>query len=212
VGRASEPLKPRHAPPACRQQCSQTVAVVAIYCCCSSMMLIVNKLAVHHVGAPAFVTWLQVRPDVPPVPSPRPTKNIPWPPAATAAHPHTPSPPHHSPHPTRNPQFAATAGTVKLASLLRLIEVDPFEWSKVKYFAIYVLAFSGGTWSNMKARTGPHSRSVTISPVEAHIPVRSSHSQSEPTCLVGAGRSLLHSGHTPQRTLIPTLPVTLRLA
>jgi hypothetical protein len=37
------------------------VAVVAVYCCCSSMMLIVNKLAVHHVGAPAFVTWLQVR-------------------------------------------------------------------------------------------------------------------------------------------------------
>jgi len=30
------------------------------------------------------------------------------------------------------------------------LEVDPFEWSKVKYFAIYVLAFSGGTWSNMK--------------------------------------------------------------
>jgi len=84
---------------------SQTVAVVAVYCCCSSMMLIVNKLAVHHIGAPAFVTWLQ---------------------------------------------FAATAGTVKLASLLGLIDVDPFEWSKVKYFAIYVLAFSGGTWSNMK--------------------------------------------------------------
>jgi hypothetical protein len=49
------------------------------------------------------------------------------------------------------PQFAATAGTVKLAHLLGWIDADPFEWSKVKYFAIYVLAFSGGTWSNMKA-------------------------------------------------------------
>lgn len=41
-------------------QGSTTLGVVIIYCCCSSLMLIVNKLAVHHIGAPAFVTWLQV--------------------------------------------------------------------------------------------------------------------------------------------------------
>ena len=27
---------------------------------------------------------------------------------------------------------------------------DDFEWSKVKYFVLYVLAFSLGTWTNMK--------------------------------------------------------------
>ena len=31
-------------------------AVVAFYCACSGGMLVLNKLAVHHVGAPAFVT------------------------------------------------------------------------------------------------------------------------------------------------------------
>ena len=34
-------------------------AVVAFYCACSGGMLVLNKLAVHHVGAPAFVTLAQ---------------------------------------------------------------------------------------------------------------------------------------------------------
>ena len=29
-------------------------------------------------------------------------------------------------------------------------EQDDFEWSKVKYFVLYVLAFALGTWTNMK--------------------------------------------------------------
>ena len=36
------------------------------------------------------------------------------------------------------------------ASTLTLTPQDDFEWSKVKYFVLYVLAFSLGTWTNMK--------------------------------------------------------------
>jgi len=47
-------------------------------------------------------------------------------------------------------QFAWTAAAVRIGKSLGWIEVDPFEWSKVKFFLIYVLAFAGGTWSNMR--------------------------------------------------------------
>ena len=40
-------------------------AVVAFYCACSGGMLVLNKLAVHHVGAPAFVTLAQSSPPQP---------------------------------------------------------------------------------------------------------------------------------------------------
>ena len=38
---------------------SEVSAVVAFYCACSGGMLVINKLTVHHVGAPAFVTLVQ---------------------------------------------------------------------------------------------------------------------------------------------------------
>ena len=38
---------------------STTVLAVVLYCVCSSSMLIINKLAVGHIGAPAFVTFMQ---------------------------------------------------------------------------------------------------------------------------------------------------------
>ena len=38
---------------------SSTVMAVGLYCACSSSMLIVNKLAVAHIRAPAFVTFAQ---------------------------------------------------------------------------------------------------------------------------------------------------------
>ena len=82
-----------------------TVVVIATYCVCSSCMLILNKLAVHHVGLPAFVTLLQ---------------------------------------------FAATTGAVLVGRGAGWLEADDYEWAKVKYFCIYVLAFSGGTYSNMR--------------------------------------------------------------
>ena len=80
-------------------------AVVAFYCVCSGGMLVFNKLAVHHVGAPAFVTFVQ---------------------------------------------FATTAAGVGVGRSLGWLELDALEWSKVRHFIVYICAFSGGTWANMK--------------------------------------------------------------
>ena len=38
---------------------SSVGAIVAFYCFCSGGMLVLNKLAVHHIHAPAFVTLVQ---------------------------------------------------------------------------------------------------------------------------------------------------------
>ena len=38
---------------------SEACFAVAVYSACSASMLIVNKLAVHHLPAPAFVTLMQ---------------------------------------------------------------------------------------------------------------------------------------------------------
>lgn len=38
----------------------------------------------------------------------------------------------------------------QVADASTLTPQDDFEWSKVKYFVLYVLAFSLGTWTNMK--------------------------------------------------------------
>ena len=46
-------------------------------------------------------------------------------------------------------QFAATSAAVLTAKHKNLIELDPFSWTKVKFFALYVLAFSAGTYANM---------------------------------------------------------------
>lgn len=47
-------------------------------------------------------------------------------------------------------QFAVTAGTVLVGRQLGLLVIDPHDWNKIKHFVVYVLAFSMGTWSNMK--------------------------------------------------------------
>ena len=42
------------------------------------------------------------------------------------------------------------------------IEADRFEWSKVKHFCIYVVAFAGGTWSNMKILTTANVETIIV--------------------------------------------------
>ena len=94
-----------------------TATVVATYCVCSSSMLIVNKLAVHHVRAPAALTAVQ---------------------------------------------FAATSLTVHLACALSLIDVDGYEPAKVKLFVVYVLAFSSGTYCNMRVLMDANVETVIV--------------------------------------------------
>lgn len=84
---------------------TETIFIVGLYALCSAGMLIINKLAVHHIGVPSFVTLCQ---------------------------------------------FAVTAGTVLVGSKLGLLVIDPHDWNKIKHFVLYVVAFSLGTWSNMK--------------------------------------------------------------
>jgi len=47
-------------------------------------------------------------------------------------------------------QFVSCAAFVYGAKLSGMLVVDDFEWSKAKFFAVYVLAFSTGTYSSMK--------------------------------------------------------------
>ena len=84
---------------------SPVLGVVLFYCACSGGMLVINKLAVHHVGAPAFVTLVQ---------------------------------------------FAATVAFVGGGWLGGRISLDAARWSRLRHFVVYVLAFSMGTWANMK--------------------------------------------------------------
>ena len=84
---------------------SEAASAVVAYALCSASMLVINKLAVHHIPLPSFVTFCQ---------------------------------------------FAATAAVVLLASAAGWLRFDPHDWNKIKYFVIYVCAFSAGTWSNMK--------------------------------------------------------------
>ena len=84
---------------------TETILIVGLYALCSAGMLVINKLAVHHIGVPSFVTLCQ---------------------------------------------FAVTAGTVLVGSKLGLLVIDPHDWNKIKHFVLYVVAFSLGTWSNMK--------------------------------------------------------------
>ena len=46
-------------------------------------------------------------------------------------------------------QFFATASFVGVSECAGLLQTDGFEWAKLKYFVVYVMAFSAGTWSNM---------------------------------------------------------------
>ena len=84
---------------------SPVLGVVLFYCAYSGGMLVINKLAVHHVGAPAFVTLVQ---------------------------------------------FAATVAFVGGGWLGGRISLDAARWSRLRHFVVYVLAFSMGTWANMK--------------------------------------------------------------
>ena len=96
---------------------SNVGAVVAFYCVCSGGMLVFNKLAVHHVGAPAFVTIVQ---------------------------------------------FATTAAGVGVGRSLGWLELDALEWRKVRHFIVYICAFSGGTWANMKVLMSANVETVIV--------------------------------------------------
>jgi len=47
-------------------------------------------------------------------------------------------------------QFASASILIHLLKWLNVIQVDELEWSRGKYFLIYVALFSIGTWTNMK--------------------------------------------------------------
>ena len=87
------------------EQAGPVFAVVSFYCMCSGGMLVLNKLAVHHVGAPAFVTLSQ---------------------------------------------FVATAAFVAAGWMCGAISLDATRWQRLRHFVLYVLAFSAGTWANMR--------------------------------------------------------------
>ena len=38
---------------------TETIFIVGLYALCSAGMLVINKLAVHHIGVPSFVTLCQ---------------------------------------------------------------------------------------------------------------------------------------------------------
>ena len=78
---------------------------VGVYSLCSASMLLVNKLVVHHLPCPSFVTLMQ---------------------------------------------FVASALTIGVGSCAGVLSVDAYDWQKVRYFVVYVVAFSLGTWANMK--------------------------------------------------------------
>lgn len=99
---------------------TSVAAIVAFYCACSGGMLVLNKLAVHHIGAPAFVTLSQ---------------------------------------------FVTTAAGVGAAWMMGMLELDALEWKKLKHFVVYIIAFSGGTWANMRV--------LLVSNVETVIVFRS---------------------------------------
>ena len=47
-------------------------------------------------------------------------------------------------------QFSSCALIVYSCKIFGLLHTDDFEWSKAKYYLIYVLSFSIGTYTNMK--------------------------------------------------------------
>jgi len=95
----------------------ETTTAIIFYCVCSGGMLIVNKLAVHHLPLPGFVTSCQ---------------------------------------------FSTCAAFVYGAKLCGFLQVDDFEWAKVKYYVIYVLSFSIGTFTNMKVLSMANVETVIV--------------------------------------------------
>ena len=157
-------------------QASVTGAVV-FYCICSGSMLIVNKLAVVYLPVPALLTVCQFtsastfvytckllgilemvqqlgaqRPHQPPVRQPS-QPPPPHPPAQGGS-----LGPKGAPSPLGRrgegaaalwrPPAARRCPHAPTCTLPR--DQDDFEWSKVKYYVLYVLAFALGTWTNMK--------------------------------------------------------------
>lgn len=59
-------------------------------------------------------------------------------------------------------QFASASVVVYMGKLTKLIEVDDFEWSKMKYFLIYVVLFTIGTWTNMKVLSMANVETVIV--------------------------------------------------
>ena len=59
-------------------------------------------------------------------------------------------------------QFASASSFVYACKLLGILEMDDFEWDKAKYFALYVLAFAVGTWTNMKVLATANVETVIV--------------------------------------------------
>lgn len=59
-------------------------------------------------------------------------------------------------------QFVSASVFVYMGKLAKLIEVDDFEWSKVKFFLIYVAMFSTGTFSSMKVLSMANVETVIV--------------------------------------------------
>ena len=71
---------------------------------------------------------------------------------------------HHIPSPALVTfcQFASASALVYACKLLRLLEMDDFEWSKAKHFLIYVVSFTFGTWTNMKVLSMANVETVIV--------------------------------------------------
>lgn len=59
-------------------------------------------------------------------------------------------------------QFVVCAVLVYGGKLLRILEMDDFEWEKIKYFLIYVFSFSIGTWANIKVLSMSNVETVIV--------------------------------------------------
>ena len=62
-------------------------------------------------------------------------------------------------------QFVCTMLGVTAGWGAGLLQLDPLEWRKVRHFIVYIVAFSSGTWANMKV--------LMVANVETVIVVRS---------------------------------------
>ena len=66
---------------------------------------------------------------------------------------------HHLPLPgiVTTCQFSVASAFVYGGKMLGCLRMDDFEWDKAKYFLVYVLSFTVGTYTNMKV-CAPHTR------------------------------------------------------
>jgi len=59
-------------------------------------------------------------------------------------------------------QFVTCSVLVYAGKLTKLIEMDDFEWEKIKYFLVYVVSFSIGTWANIKVLSMSNVETVIV--------------------------------------------------